>query len=79
MNLPVFPLDAAARELVDFCLYFQTVAGFMAVYEDNLKEYDNQPGVAYEATETQYFQLFSRRRYADRESFFNAKAQFRRK
>ena len=78
MNVPILPLDTNARALVDFCLYFLTLEGFMALYEDNLASY-GKPGVAYEATEITHLQLFCRRRYADRESFYNARSQMKRK
>lgn len=78
MNVPAFPLDSQARDVIDFCLYFLTVDGFMQIYDDNLVTY-GKPGTAYEATEATHLQLFRRRRYVDRESFYNARAQHKRK
>ena len=75
--IPLFPLDAKSKAIVDFCVHLLSVEGFMELYEDNLKKY-GWPGVAYEATETTYYHMFSRRRYADRETFYNALSRYKR-
>jgi hypothetical protein len=83
LAVPVFPLDTKSLELVEFCLLFRTTEGFIAVFEQKLKEFGGKrkhKGPAYEATEHLYAQLFSgQRRFKDREVFYNARCQFYRK
>ena len=68
--VPMLPLSATCREVLDFCLTIRTVGGFIELYEQKLLEL-HKPGVAYEATEQIYGHLFGHRRYKDRESFYN--------
>ncbi len=76
-KLPPLPLDIDARNLVDFCLHFRQVEGFVDVYEAELLKLQanrTKRGLktaAYEATEQLYCQYFNiGRRFSDRESFF---------
>lgn len=76
--IPVLPLETSAKELVDFCLSFRTVQGFIEVFEQKWQEFDcaeNLMGAAYEATEMLYNQLFGQRRYKDREVFYSARCR----
>jgi hypothetical protein len=73
---PIFPIDTKSQELVDFCVHFISVAGFVEVYEMKLEELQ-RPTIAYEATEQLYVGLFGRRRYSDREVFYNVLSRYR--
>ena len=88
LKLPDLPLTNPVRELVDFCLDFQTTGGFIAVYETKLAELNfinptKKRGLktaAYEATEQLYCQVLNRgRRFVDAENFFNAQDQYKRR
>ncbi|ADB41300.1 hypothetical protein [Spirosoma linguale] len=76
---PQLPFDESAREWVDFCLDFKTVAGFVTVFEQTWKQEFNSvekfKGAAYEKTETLYNDLFGQRRYNDREVFYSARSR----
>lgn len=80
LTKPKLPLETSAKELVEFCIAFRTVAGFVAVFEQTWEEEFNSveklKGSAYEKTEALYSQLFGARRYADREVFYSARCRF---
>ncbi|MVM34403.1 hypothetical protein GO755_30505 [Spirosoma sp. HMF4905] len=77
--IPILPLDTTARELVDFCLSFQTVAGFIQVFEEKWQQLGGEKqymGAAYESTEQLYTSLLNRgRRFKDREVFYSARSR----
>ncbi|ADB39298.1 hypothetical protein [Spirosoma linguale] len=79
LDHPKSPFDASAREWVDFCLDFQTVAGFIAVFEQTWKEefssLEKHKGASYEKVEKLYSHLFGQRRYNDREVFYSARSR----
>lgn len=78
ISVPVFPLSTSAKEVLDFCLTFQKLAGFIEVFEQKWRDLGgqvDQMGAAYEATEMVHNQLFGHRRYKDREVFYNARSR----
>jgi hypothetical protein len=83
-QIPTLPLSAEAKSWIDFCVDFQTLEGFIGVYEQKLSELkpirrsDGTKSAAYEATEQLYQQLFGHRRYMDVEIFRNKLSCFRR-
>lgn len=77
---------AQCRQAIDFCLYFDTEAGFIAVYEEKLDEKKMTMGLikgvkmaAYEATEALYCEMLNRgRKFSDYESFRASLSRFKR-
>ena len=86
-SLPPLPLNTETRDLVDFCLSFRTVAGFIAVYDEQYsliqarsRKKRGLKAAAYEATEQLYGQYLNiGRRFADKENFFNERSRFLRR
>ena len=83
---PALPLPPDARALVDYCLDFREISGFVAVYQYHYVQikYSNRKkrgmkAAAYEATEQLYVQLLNRgRRFPDVENFRWALSKFKR-
>lgn len=78
--VPALPLESSAKEILDFCLTFRTVAGFIEVFEqywqDEFNSVEQFKGVAYEKTEILHNHLFGRRKYKDREVFYSARSRY---
>ncbi|GAB3881246.1 hypothetical protein [Spirosoma agri] len=85
-ELPTLPLCESARKALEFCLFFQTRAGFYRVYEGQLAliwgTTRTKRGLktrAYEQTEALYEQYLQRGRcFADRDDFFDGYSKFSR-
>jgi hypothetical protein len=77
MKTPNTPQCEETRQAVEFAIWFRSVSGFIAKYEELLPLYGS-PYAAYEATERLYVIWFTERRYEDKDVFYPVLSRYRR-